>query len=135
MARRLTVEVAQEGDSQRIVIVAFGVSPHHTPAAALEHGAVPSDQEAGGGREKVSRAGGGTGRTAVRGHSLVSDVIKLLLGLVVSLDAFHAALALLQVGAGPGVCVVDDHSLDDALQKLLLFSGLCIPVLPGDDGH
>lgn len=119
------------------MIVAFGVSPHQTPAAALEHGAVPSDQEAGGvrGREKISRAGGGTGRTAVRGHSLVSDVIKFLLGLVVLLDAFHAALALLQVGAAPGVCVVDDHSLDDALQRLLLFSGLCMPLLPGNDGH
>lgn len=71
----------------------------------------------------------------MRGHSLVSDVIKFLLDLVVLLDAFHVVLALLQVGAGPGDCVVDDHSLDDALQKRLLFSGLCIPLLPGDDGH
>lgn len=58
---RLTVEVAQEGHSQRIVIVAFGMRPHHTPAAALEHSAVPSDQEAGGvpgGRTLVTPAVG-----------------------------------------------------------------------------
>lgn len=43
--RKCTVEVAHEGDSQRVMIGAFGMRSNHCPSTAFEHRTIEPNEE------------------------------------------------------------------------------------------
>jgi hypothetical protein len=48
-----TVEVAHEGNGQRVVVVALGMCAHNTPATALIHCAISPNKKAANARKQL----------------------------------------------------------------------------------